>query len=130
MAFMEWKESYSVGNPELDGDHKQLIDIINQIAQAEETHKPVQWVFQALDDYVSGHFHREEQRLEAANYPDLDQHKKAHKNFIEWLDTVRATYSMDPEAKFHLATTVNNYLKDWLANHILKTDMQYKSYMS
>jgi hypothetical protein len=35
MAIIEWSDEYSVGVAALDDDHKQLIDIINKIEEAE-----------------------------------------------------------------------------------------------
>ena len=130
MAIIEWSDSYSVGVPALDDDHKRLIDIINRVEEAERKGASVPWVLEDLEDYARGHFRREEERMAAADYPGLAGHRERHQAFVEWLDTVRKTYAMDPEAQFHLAATVKDYLKNWLINHILATDMEYKEYLA
>jgi hemerythrin len=38
----------------------------------------------------------------------------------------RADLNLSPDAHFHIAESVNEYLSDWLTHHILLTDMQYK----
>jgi hemerythrin len=126
MALMEWTESLSVGVPELDNDHKQLVAIINRIAEAEEKGGPADWVFSELERYTREHFRHEEGRLAEAGYEELAAHKKQHKAFIEWLETVKAAYHLDPSSHHYLARTVNDYLKRWWTHHILGTDMKYK----
>jgi hemerythrin-like metal-binding protein len=126
VALLEWQESFSVGDPVLDEDHKRLIQIINRVAAAEERGEPVQWVLQNLDEYAKNHFRWEEERMEEAGYAALDAHRREHHTFIEWLETLKATYGLDPEAHLHLAKTVNDYLRNWLTDHILTTDMEYK----
>jgi hemerythrin len=72
------------------------------------------------------HFRGEEARMAAADYPDIEEHMQEHKAFVEWLVTVERTYNLSPEAHFHIAETVNEYLRDWWTHHILLIDMQYK----
>lgn len=129
MPVLEWKDSYSVGSLELDNDHKNLIDIIKRLDESERTHEPVGWLLKELGDYADGHFRREEEALAAANFPELEEHRLGHKDFIDWLVTVRSTFSIEPESQYYLAETVNDYLKKWLTSHILEKDMDYKEYL-
>ena len=126
MALIEWQDSYRVSVDELDDDHKRLIDIINRIDEAEKAHKSVQWVLEELRNYAAYHFKAEEDRMAAADYPDIEEHKREHAVFVEWLTTVERTYNMSPEAHFHMSETVDRYLREWLTHHILSVDMRYK----
>ncbi len=130
MADLEWKESYSVGIEQFDADHKKLIEIINRVVKADEAGGPVQWVLQELDNYARDHFQAEEERMASMNFPGLEDHRQEHEAFHEWLETIKVTFSMEPEAQFHLAKTVNQFLNHWLENHIFKTDMKYKDQIS
>ncbi len=126
MALIEWQDSYSVGVDKLDADHKRLIAIINKVDEADRAGKSVQWVLEELRNYAEYHFRGEEERMKAADYPDIEEHMREHKAFIEWLATVERTYNLAPDAHFHIAETVNEYLRDWLTHHILLIDMKYK----
>ena len=119
MALMEWKDSYSVGVDRMDNDNKRWIDIINRVDEADKAGKSVQWVLEELRNYTEYHFKAEEERMKAADYPDLEEHMREHKAFIQWLATVERTYNLAPDAHFHIAETVNDYLKEWLTHHIL-----------
>lgn len=126
MALIEWKDAYSVGADDLDRDHMRLIDIINRVAEADEQGGSVSWAIEELDDYARYHFRREEQRMKAAELEELPEHTAQHKAFLEWLRSVKSSLHLDAQAQYYLAPTMKSYLREWLDNHILKTDMRYK----
>jgi hemerythrin len=126
MTLLDWKDAYSVGVPELDRDHKRLIGIINRVAEAEEGGRSVTWAVEELADYARYHFGREERMMRAAGYAAFDAHCAEHKAFLEWLRSVMSALHLDAAAQYHLAPTIKSYLRDWLDNHILKSDMDYK----
>ena len=126
MALIEWQDSFSVGVEKLDADHKRLFDIINRVDAAEKAGKSVQWVLEELRNYAEVHFRGEEELMKAADYPEIEEHMRQHKAFVEWLATVERTYNLSPDAHFYIADSVNEYLRDWLTHHILLVDMQYK----
>jgi hemerythrin-like metal-binding protein len=126
MTLLHWKDSYSVGVSDLDQDHKRLIAIINRVAEAEEQGRSIAWSVEELADYARHHFAREERMMRAAGYEAFDDHRAEHKAFLEWLRSVTSALHLDAMAQYHLAPTIKAYLGDWLDNHILKSDMQYK----
>ncbi len=126
MALIKWQDSFSVGVEKLDADHRRLFDIINRVDAAEKAGKSVQWVLEELRNYAEYHFRGEEECMKAADYPEIEEHMRQHKAFVEWLATVERTYNLAPDAHFHIAESVNEYLRDWLTHHILLIDMQYK----
>jgi hemerythrin-like metal-binding protein len=126
MQRIEWDQSYSVGISDIDEDHKKLISIINRVVEAVENNEAVLWTFDELKDYTQTHFSREEDKMKAADYPDFDNHKIGHEEFIKWLKHVKYTYELTPETSVALGESVSKYLQEWLVNHILKSDMEYK----
>lgn len=130
MEPMEWKPAYSVGVPALDSDHKQLMDIINRIDQSAETGDSIQWVLQELADYARVHFRREEDQLKSIEYPQLAHQVSEHVHFVDWVNTLTASFSALPTSPVYTAEAVGNYLKNWLADHILVSDMAYKEYLA
>ncbi len=126
MAGIQWSETYSVGVPALDEDHKRLIDIINRADAAYAERESADSIINELEDYARYHFAREEDLLVEAGYAELAEHKREHSDFIAWLDAVQKTSRYAPEANFDIAKTAGDFLKDWLITHILATDMKYK----
>ncbi len=127
---MQWKDSYSVGVPVLDDDHKRLIGIINQVNEGREDGDSVSRVLHELAGYARFHFRREEARLKAANYPKLVEHKKEHKAFIEWLESVEQSLENNPTSHRNIAVAIRNYLELWLTNHILINNIAYKGFLT
>ena len=126
MTELQWKDEYSVGNDIFDNDHQKLISLINRLTAVNSGSDDVQWVLQQLEVYVQVHFSREEKAMKAAEYPNFDEHKLEHDNFILWLEMVKSTFGSEPESAFYLIDSITNFLKDWLTKHILHADMQYK----
>jgi hemerythrin-like metal-binding protein len=127
---MEWKESYSVGVPVLDADHRILIAIINRLDEVTATGQSVKSVLNELEGYARNHFEREEVRMKAAQYPGLAEHVKEHEAFMEWLRSVISAYDATPDAEVEVARTVAGYLRTWWDDHILTTDKAYRDALS
>jgi len=126
MKQLEWDQSWSVGEDSLDSDHQALINIINRVMGDQEVSKPVDWVLQDLSEYVDYHFSREEGMLKSAGYKEIEAHINEHREFVEWLNTVKRTIETEPESRNYITESVVKYLKSWLKDHILQADMSYK----
>jgi hemerythrin-like metal-binding protein len=123
---VEWTDALSVGVPQLDADHKGLIDVINRVLEAERDGGTVKWALGELAAYANSHFVREERMMKKAGYPELAAHRQEHQAFIEWLHSINSVYSADPGAEHYLAETLRDYLQSWLTEHIMKVDADYK----
>lgn len=94
-----WKEIYSVGNVEIDKEHKKLFDIAQDaFMQVEETQRNVKIkeVLTELYTYMKTHFKHEEKFMQEINYPLIEEHKILHHNIIEKINTfVKQLPTMD-----------------------------------
>ena len=135
MHTIVWNESYSVGVGELDEQHKQLVNMINDfIVHAEDQEGGVELcadTLAAMSEYAATHFATEEALLRAHGFQQLASHQTEHLSFrseIVHLGDEIASYgaAVPPEARNRLG----RYLRDWLSNHILHTDMGYKGFFA
>ena len=81
-------------------------------------------VLSAMFDYVAVHFKAEEGYLKNIEFPGLSAHTKEHNAFVEAM----ADFNMAALDGKRDAVAVHQYLKEWLLNHILKSDMQYRRF--
>lgn len=131
MAFFPWSPDYSVGIRLIDNDHKDLVDTVNELHDAIEAREGCEAVRRALTmlaNYVREHFAREEQLMADYGYPGLAAHKRLHFVLRRQVHAIRLVYADDPlkiDPDRLLA-----FLRDWLVNHILKSDRQYVPYMT
>jgi hemerythrin-like metal-binding protein len=131
MAKLFWSERLSVGVPELDEDHKTLIDIINALrddAEAgEASAKRVSKQLNALIRYAETHFAREERVMSVCGYKALPEHHEEHEDFVAKITEVARRFRDDPEGSKELVgDELLEYLENWLIKHILVVDMDYK----
>eukprot|EP00828_Plagiopyla_frontata_P049038 TRINITY_DN9608_c0_g1_i1.p2 TRINITY_DN9608_c0_g1~~TRINITY_DN9608_c0_g1_i1.p2 ORF type:complete len:167 (+),score=7.16 TRINITY_DN9608_c0_g1_i1:645-1145(+) len=126
MDLMQWDEAMSVGVEELDAQHRQLIQLINEAYKALQMHDEQRMtsLIGRMRDYAVTHFATAEEYLKKYGYPELESHKFQHAKFNE---TVK-----DFKEKMHNKTNLSKifvFLSRWLASHIMETDMQYVPYM-
>ncbi len=128
MPKIEWDNSFSVHNAEIDGQHKKWIEIFNKMHEIlteggdKVLHSAGAEALKAMQDYSRYHFNFEEEYMRTINYPDLYIHKRMHKDF----DNQIYTYGRDmQEGKIVLDTEIIKLIKDWLLYHILNEDKKY-----
>jgi hemerythrin-like metal-binding protein len=127
--FFVWDESMSVGNPELDVDHKRLIGIINRLWVAEDNgnRQVIEFVLDDLVHYTEVHFKREEDMMDRGDYPDFQRHRRIHQAICQRLEEIRWEYFQG--IREELRGEILEFLKDWLNEHILVEDMRYRPYL-
>ena len=74
MPIAIWTPALSLGVDSLDADHQKLIDTLNMVFDAmlfDRSSAALHSALATLDDYVTGHFAREEAWMQARDHPDL-----------------------------------------------------------
>lgn len=129
MAYLEWKNSLSIGLKTIDDQHKVLIGLINDLGEAMKSGKTKDElgnVLKGLLDYTIEHFGFEEKWFNQHGYADKAAHVEKHKQFIDQI----AGFKNDFESgKLLVSTQVMNYLTKWLTAHIKGTDTEYVAFM-
>ena len=129
MSTFEWTEDLRVGEASIDEDHQGLFALVRELEAADMSGGFLADIIGRLEDYAVGHFTREEALMRRVGYPQLEEHIAEHRAFAEWVDSVKTTYRRAAESPFQLGDLVNQYLEQWLVNHIKKSDMAYKEFM-
>ena len=128
MAFMDWTDDLSVGIKEIDNQHQHLIQIINTLYDAMKAGKGHEVLGKTLDElvhYTVSHFQTEEKFFQKFNYPETDEHKKEHQDFVE---KVEKSYSEFQNGSMSVTTTLLPFLSKWLFSHIRGTDKKYAKF--
>lgn len=125
MAYMEWKEIYSVNVKEIDGQHKKLIGMINELHDAMKAgkgHGVISVILKEMIDYATTHFGTEEKYMSMFNFPGYAQHKAEHDAFAIKVLDFQQKYNRGSLA---LTFEVMDFLENWLVTHIQGTDRKY-----
>lgn len=130
MPFITWNDRLSVEVEALDNDHKQLVEMLNELFDSIRDGAPRATMSRRLDElveYTQQHFAREESLFAIGSYPDAEEHMHEHSNMTAWLREMRARFERGTVAGPSLEAV--NFLKDWLFDHILGSDRKYVAYM-
>jgi hemerythrin len=121
---LTWNLSLATGIRQIDLQHQELIDIINDLEAAHLAGKQEQAVEEVLPQlaaYALFHFGTEEAMMKKSPKCSghAEQHLNQHRLFAEKIAAYRARPLSPPE----LAELVA-YLNTWLVEHIMKTDRE------
>ena len=85
MAFVDWSDQLNTGIPSVDEQHKNLVNLLNNLHQAMLSRQAKEQMGEILDrliDYTDYHFKHEEEFMEEINYDQLEEHKELHEKII------------------------------------------------
>jgi hemerythrin-like metal-binding protein len=126
---IEWTPLLSVGIDAIDRQHRQLLDCINRLSEA-NTHGRSSNVLAVLlgdlADYAHEHFRFEERLLEQHGWPKAPDHALGHRAFE---GQVREFSQRLAAGERTLATPLLMFLVEWLTEHILVDDIAYSRFL-
>lgn len=128
---MQWSDDLSVGVSEIDSQHKELINRVNNLLEAMKEGKAkahLGQVLQFLEDYVVTHFGTEEKYMTKYGYPSFDQHKSQHVAFVQDFSGLKKEFESDG-ASSALVIRLQRQVCDWLVSHITKTDKSLGAFL-
>lgn len=123
MAYIVWTDDFSTGIDVIDGQHKRIIDYINQLTDAQSLKDPelTGEVLINLIDYTFSHFAFEESLMDEAGYLAANIHKQTHEGFREKIKQFQQKYNEGVDVTNDLTKLLNT----WLMNHIAEDDNNY-----
>jgi hemerythrin len=130
VSLIIWDASYSVRVKRFDDDHKRLFSLVNALHDAMKAGmggKIVQKVVQELADYTKYHFSGEEALMAETQYPALGQHRLQHREFVKKVEQFQRDLRTGAVGQ---SVAVTTFLKDWLVNHIQRTDREYSVHLN
>jgi len=130
MAFAEWTEEYSVNVKEIDDQHKKLFAMIDGYYQAlgkKAKTEALAELLEGLAQYAATHFSNEERYFDQFGYEHAAAHKKAHADLVAKVTDIAARARQGVTV---LNVELATFLKDWLNNHIKRSDTKYSQCFS
>jgi len=125
VPFVTWTESLSVGDPELDEQHRGVFALVNRLSEAADAGQGREVVGETLDAllrHCERHFEAEEAHMERLQYVGLRHHREQHLSFGRQVASLRRRWENgDPIG----IAALLGYLKVWLEQHIRGTDQLY-----
>lgn len=105
-----------------DAQHQQLFKLIEQLNES-----PVDdQVFRHLFDYAENHFKLEEAYMQQLDFPEAEEHIRAHDKFRDELKIMMRDCA-DYDDVFRLA--LSEFLTGWLKGHIFGIDKKLEQFI-
>jgi hemerythrin-like metal-binding protein len=129
-----WTEEYSVSVKEMDEQHKQFIQICNDLLDLTEKDSLDQnealSKIMKLGDYASYHLGAEEDLFTKTDYPDAEMHIKIHEEFRnKTKDFINMVREENSDTK-KIIEEIAQFTGEWLINHIKGIDKKYSEYLN
>lgn len=122
MAPIEWKPEYSVGDPAVDHEHRELVELVNTAAAAIVDGQPGAEIDRSFGDLmraISAHFAHEETQMKRAGYDQYPPHKADHERL---LDSLRDIMDGVDEGAQDTAARLTSVLEAWFVEHFRTHD--------
>ncbi len=126
---MPWSPRLEISIDIIDTHHKELVRLINLLHKAMRLQKgagEVGGILKELADYTVFHFGFEEEQFEKHGYPQIEAHKKLHKDLVGQVLSFQKDFQ---DGKTAVSMDLMDFLINWLKTHILKEDAAYVPFL-
>lgn len=130
--FLDWKEEWSTGIPDIDATHKTITNKLNRLFNMSnnplgesENNRQLERALSELQELTRQHFQSEEETMRSFNYPQFSNHKREHQILLaELSQLIRDIKNKGLALNQHL----QNDLKHWFIAHTLICDKSFAKY--
>ncbi len=133
MPRIEWDETFSTYNEEIDAQHKKWFEMYNELHNAgrkgdpREITRVTQKTLDAVEEYARYHFNFEEEFMASIQYPGLEEHQRQHARFSLVIDEMKKDLR---EGRPGLHSQLITFMKKWIVDHIVRSDKKYAEFAS
>lgn len=126
---IQWADEFSVGVRGIDEQHKILMEIINEFADALRKSESQQRLHDTLEKiirYVTAHFAAEELLMSSAGYDNLSRHSQNHDRFLKQIKEYKEKLNRNQKI---YSIELLTFLHDWWIDHTLKADKGFVEHL-
>ncbi len=122
MTLVEWCDEFKIGIEEVDFEHQELIELINELyaeAKKEDSATAVMDCLEEIFAKISSHFALEEKVMKDLQYDEYEDHKEDHELLLDSIMDIMdeyADYTRLDEEEF------SGRLNDWFVRHFSTKD--------
>lgn len=130
VALIDWSEELTVGVRTIDEEHRQLVQIINDLHVAMLEHREKAFMsrlFTELVDRTKAHFAAEEALLQEHGYPAEASHRDEHRHLAERVIDLKEDFDAGNTA---VTLEVMRFLREWLIKHIVSADRDFAPFLA
>ena len=125
MAFIKWLPEYEFGIPEIDQQHKHLVELLNRFYEGlvdQNTKDQLLILLNEAIDYTHYHFSEEVKMMQDIGYTALIEQKKMHLDVENRIENFKEKILLNKPV---LSMEVINEIKSWFIDHVQIEDRKY-----
>jgi len=129
ISWIDWNDSLSMFNPEIDAEHQHFIRLVNELNEAivlQMNKKEIKSRMQAILDDAVMHFAHEEALLKEWGYPEAEMHAQKHVQITAFLNEIMKSIDRGKIERGWLEAGLE--MRKVLIQHLLKEDTKYRDY--
>jgi len=129
MVLIEWRDEFSVGVPDVDHEHRELIGLINQLHDAMSGENATLTVLDFLGEiyaHVSAHFALEEKIMREQNYDQYQDHKDDHERLLDEIRDIMDDYE---ESAYFSDEEFAGHVERWFTEHFKTRDARLHKHL-
>ena len=122
MSLINWRDEFCIGIDAVDHEHRQMIELINELDNAMQQTASHATIVEALGEIyarISAHFALEEKIMRASLYAGFPAHKKDHELLLDSL--LEVIDSVDLDGGYDRAA-LSHELDAWFSDHFRTHD--------
>jgi hemerythrin len=130
MALITWSGKYSVGVKNLDDQHKEVINLLNELHAAMlkgQAQSVAGDLLPKIQRHAREHFSAEERLMESTKFPGLAEQRTEHSALLAKIEDYAARHKRGDSSVY---LELLNFMRDWMTNHMQKVDKKYTTWMN
>lgn len=118
MPLLVWRKEFELGIPSVDYEHKELVNLINELHGSLSKEGPKDAISEFLGEIyarISAHFALEEKIMRERRYDQYQDHKADHERLLDEIRDIMDEFERD--AYFDYEEALSARLKEWWTRH-------------
>ena len=122
MSLIAWRDEFSLGIEAVDHEHREMIELINELDESMQSDASQDSVVEALGEIyaqIAAHFALEEKMMRNWHYAEYPSHKQDHETLLDVL--LEIIDSVDEDGEYDRAS-LSSDLDRWFSDHFRTHD--------
>jgi len=131
VALIEWQDNFSIGIASVDFEHRQMIDLINDLhgkLTAEASKDEIRRFLGEIDAKIAAHFALEEKEMRNLRYDQFEDHKADHEQLLDEIRDIADAFEADAYMDF--SEVLAAQLRGWFTEHFSSKDARLHRFLA
>lgn len=123
MSLIEWRKEFETGIADVDHEHRELVDLINELHETLRVDADRDTISNFLGEVfarISAHFALEETVMRKHRYDEYEAHKAEHEKLLDEIRDIMDAHEESDSADYQ--STLSTTIREWFVNHFKNKD--------